>query len=73
MRGRDINLSVEYEDNSVWRWRIVLDNGILDEGLTTTRLSAQVAVQRTFEKRMQHAGVSLVDFTGYRWSEVVTR
>lgn len=68
--GREIRLSVN-QDHDVWHWKIAYaDNGLaIEQGYITTRLAAQVAAQRAFERGMQRAGVSLVDFNGYRWTE----
>lgn len=44
---------------------------ILDQGIMTTRLAAQVTVQRAFEQRLIRAGINKWKFAGYRWTEVV--
>jgi hypothetical protein len=72
VRGREVHLSVRQEGADIWRWKIQFDKGILlEEGLATTRIAAQVEAQRAFEYRLQRAGVDYFGFTGYRWNEVV--
>jgi hypothetical protein len=66
VQGRDIRLSVELEHADVWRWKIAYEDGqvVLDKGFMTTRIAAQVTVQRAFERRLLRAGVSNWKFTG---------
>lgn len=72
IRGGDIHQSVRREDHEVWRWKMESEKGrILDQGIMTRRLAAQVTVQRAFEQRLIRAGINKWKFTGYRWTEVV--
>lgn len=71
VESRTLLLSVLHDDKDMWRWKISFDDGmILDQGMMITRVAAQVAVQRAFERRMQRAGVVQEGFTGYRWTEI---
>jgi hypothetical protein len=72
VQGRELRLSVQREDADVWRWKIAYADGqVLEKGFMTTRLAAQISVQRAFERRLLRAGVNNWKFTGYRWTEVV--
>ena len=72
VQGRDIRLLVEREDDAVWHWKIASEDGhVLSQGVMTTRLATQIAVQRAFERRLQPAGVIDLKFTGYRWIDAV--
>lgn len=53
VQGRELCLSVQREDADVWRWKITYADGqVLEKGFMTTRLAAQVSVQRAFEGRL---------------------
>ena len=72
VEDRVIHLSVRSEDDGIWRWKMAFDDGVaLDQGIMTTRIAAQVTVQRAFERRLRRAGVPQKQFTGYRWLEEV--
>ena len=73
LRGRQVELSVRHDKSAdLWRWKLQFHNGLtLEQGVASTRIAAQVAVQVAFEHRLRRAGVHRWHFTGYRWNEIV--
>ena len=72
VESRVIYLSVQREDDEIWRWKMAFEDGvILQQGMMPTRIAAQVTVQRAFEQRLKRAGIGKWEFTGYRWVEAV--
>lgn len=55
-----------------WRWEVRFVGGqILDAGVATTKLAAQVSAQQAFEYRLKRSGLALRQFAGYHWNDVV--
>ena len=72
VRGQLIlRLSVRHEDTDVWHWTILLDSGVLDEGLMPSKVAAQIASQLALERWLERTRRTRLGAGHFDWKDVV--
>jgi len=65
-----IELRVSSELANSWQWSIRILNGvILEKGVSTSRIAAQIAAQFRCDEQLRRAGLSRAD--EFRWDQVL--
>jgi|KBSMisStandDraft_5_1062788.scaffolds.fasta_scaffold07238_5 hypothetical protein len=74
VQRRAMQLRIQRDEvGDVWRWSVViLDGATLNQGVTTTRVAAQVASQRAFETRLHWSGLNRWIVDKYQWKQLLS-